>query len=1097
MVRKVRRTLCPLLGVLLVPLVAGCLTPELIDILLQPPPPPLSAAASAPAGTVDEATQLTGSASGGVTPYTYQWAQTGGPTVSITNATSATASFTASAAGMYTFQFTVTDSAAQTAVATVQVAVGDIMFVVPHSSGVIMPGNPAVLEVSSRAGPTNVNARVRVFDPEFTDDQQTQMQVHYELVTVPTAARTDDVSLDRNFDTISNQGTGDFDSDISDSGAQTLDGQVQINFRANPDVSFNALTNIASLVEAFGRLVPGQYVFRATVTNPNGLRRDRDLTITLVVQSTDTHSGFGGEYGATSAGPTTVAVKQLPAGSPGYVTDKVMTATDSATMTVSVFPSTTTSYRFYLLDNNSVAHPEFVGASPSALEVAAGDTETDIDLTIGPFDTGTVGTFSLYMESFDGLSNVNNVQVLVNDPVGAALGTAVRFHVTDDFYAASSINAANVGSASGNVDAPVPYEGWSDTTPLHGNWSALADVNLDGALDIITTAATGFEVNTQGFEDGSTAALRHPENNENFDDNLADPDITVSTGVAYSQLAAGDLNADGYPDVAVSYTSGGVGYVDVFFHTGNPANPYSDITDQALRIAPPYYTRQYRDVDGDVTATPAGGTAPATPGRDEFGTRIAIYDFTGVSGGQPDGVEDLIVTDPAFSSLQIYQTTGARPAAMVDFFGGQEGRVYVFAGGTTGQLQPGRPDIVTAEILEVGVTNAVPEPASVEVTVTNTKYVAVFTGDLFDQIGHSLAVGGSIAVGSPEALADGVPYATIEIPALGNTRVPDAATVATTVGGVARTYEFDTDDPANITAGNVRVNISATDADLPANALDALRDAINNDTDAVVTAADDPANADQLILTSVFSAQDQKARTDAWLATAGFGGTTVNTDVPAYSEDGIVYRIANGAASGTLADPINGTLNSDMGLGAALAYGDVNGSAGGVDDLVVSALDSGDALGENDGFNSDGVSDDDDGAVFVVLDGATTLPAAVGDVGANTLGNPGDPPITNTSVGCHVAARDVNGDGLAEVLFTEPGFDRIHVIKGAATPSTSPNITFWGIIFDDSLMNDDPATLPAGGVFLFGDITGDTQDDWLFLDSRNAFGFAGFDRSGG
>ncbi len=1022
------------------------------------------------AATTAKLVALLVSASGGEEPYTYAWKQLTGPTVALSSATAAQPTFTPAVGGTYKFLVTATDAAEDFGEAEIEVPVGDIQFTVPYYSNVRIAGNPALVLTNSREDLVGVDAHVSVFDPQYTDDQNTQMTVVYELISVPANADEDHVALDRAFDTISNQGTGDFDSSSSVN-FPTLDAGLRISFRPDPDLSFKTLTNVGTTMEDFGAFVSGDYVFRATVNNPDGVQRSRELTITLAAESFDASTGFGG----FAAGPDAIAVKQLPAGSPGQVTDKIMTADQSATMKVAVFPSSTTSYRFYLVDNNGVAHTDYVAASASSVDPAG--APTDIDLTISKSGGLPTGTYRLYYESFDHLGQLGNAEVLVN---GA---TSVRFHVTNDFLKVSSLNAALVGGVSNSPFTPTEYEGWTGD-PNGGSYgavSALADANLDGAPDIITFAAGIVSINTRGYVDGSTGALLHPNNSGNFGPQLPAPNLVVNATPLGAELAVGDLNGDGRPDIAVNdVVAATYGVVRIFFHTGDPTQPYSQNDDQMLTIVAPTYTRQYRDSDGDITTIPAGGfSAPAVSVRGAFGARIAIAAVAG-SDTQPD----LIITDPGFNTLRVYDVDGPRPAALTDFYNGGEGRVYVFAGGAGGQLQPGRPDVLTSKVAETGVTNAVPDPNTVEFAETDAKYTAAYNGDKFDAIGVSLAATDSIAVGGAAAYADGRPVAKYTLNRINAARVADAATVMTTSGGVARTYEFDRDAVETITAGNVRVDISATNADLAANALPALLAAINNDASRVVDAAADAADPNSLNLTSLFTAEDQTVRGAGGIA-ATVGTSTAFTQ----NMDGIVYTVAANTASGTLATAITGTTNSNMGLGATLALGNINGA--GSSDLVIGALDSGAALGVNDGLPFDGA---DDGAVFIVYDGATAMSAAITGVGASTGDAAGASTIVPTAAGAVLGIGDVNGDGLGDVFFAEPGFDRIFMIKGAATPATSPDMTFAGVTFDDATTTPDGGSLATAGTFLFGDINGDTHADWLFLDNDVNFGLAGFDR---
>ncbi|MBN2447537.1 MAG: FG-GAP repeat protein [Phycisphaerae bacterium] len=1051
-----------------------------------------------PAATVDKTVELTATVTGGTTPYTYAWTQVSGPAATIADATANPATFVPQAAGTYTFSVTVTDAAttAGTGAALVEVIVGDIQFNLPVSAGstagtVRVSGNPALVTLTNRANLLDFLPRVTVFDPQYTDDQNTQMTVTYDVVSVPTGAREQDVSLDRDFDTLTNQGTGDMDTQAGS--IPTLDGVVTVTVRPNPDATFTTLTNLASTFTSNGWFVPGDYVFRATVTNPAGLQRSRDLTISLEVE------GIAGWLGATSllgnsAGPATYAVKTLPAGSPGYVTNKVMTPMQTSTLTVTVFPSTTTSYRFYLLDNNNVAHPEYI--TQSAETLVATDAAQDITVTIGATAGLPTATYRLAFESFDGLGQLNGRWVEVNRPAAvvttppiAPTGTPVSFHVTNDYLAQGQLNAALVGMASNNPATPTSYQGWMGPDGgVFGARSVLADTNLDGAMDVITFTGAALAINTTGFVDGSTAAYLHPDNSGNFAAALPmTPDFALAAGLGTAQfdVAAGDLNGDGLADLAVSGQAaiGGPGTVIIFFHTGDPAQPYSSHADQTLVITAPRYDRATYNTNTDVF------TQAAEPTRTLFGRQLAIAEMTG------DAYADLIITDPGFSTYQVINavvpTTGIYPPAANAFYEGQQGRVYVFAGGNAGELLPGRPDLYTSLLVDRAVTDgsiaAFPtNPVlTTDLSESQVKYTYAYEGNLFDQIGYALdAVDGQAVVASAVAPGTGTLAGYVDI--LEPVNDGETITVSITQPGgapVARVYEFD--DNAAITLGNAAVGMGG--ANLAADARAALIDRINNLDPAefqILTAMQDPARDERVLLYYAGGTVDGATR--AMTIATTMTGTNNFIGARAFTQDadGVVYRLAAATASGTLANPIVGTPDSDMGLGTAVAIGNLDDTTT-FDDLAIAASDAGDAWGVNG-----------DGAVFLLLNGSNDFAANAvrAQVGVSSLYTGGfglgTADHAATGVGSALAMGDVNDDGYCDVLYTEPGFDRIYLHLGATTVSDTPDVTFIGVTFAAT----GGGSLGAAGSFLFGDITGDTENDWIYLDGTDNFGFAGFER---
>lgn len=1045
--------------------------------------------------TVDKVQTLTADISGGSSPYTVSWEQIAGPPAAVSSETSASTTVTPKAAGIYAYRVNVRDDNGVRDSADVEFVVGDIQFTVEDSDAVV-PGNPATIILLDREGDENAtgggnfkrfNARTSVFDPEFTRDQRTQMTVTYDIVGIPDDARDQDVSLDRQFDSISNQGTGDVDGSLAV--GPSLDAVVGVTIRANPDNAFSTLSNIATLVSTAGQVVPGDYSLRVTVTNPDGVQRSRDLAVTLLVEGINGPAGFDGR----SAGPATLAVKSLPA-APDNVTDAVLLAGQHTSMTVTVFPSSATSYRFYVRDNNGVAHPEVV--SPDEVMLSATGSPQDVNLTIASTDGLPLGTHELWFESFDSFGQITNNRVLVN---GA---TNIEFHVTDDFYANNSINAAEVGSASNDVDTPVDFEGWSATGIAYGTESALVDVNGDGVADIVTLTGAGFGYSDAGFDEGSTGALRHPENDGHFGPGLPALTDSLNTAAAPTQLAAGDLNGDDLPDVAVTFVNGGVGTVQIFFHTGNPAAPYSSATDQTLTILPPEYDRQSLDSSTGVLS----GSPFADPGRGTFGNQIAIADVTG------DGEADLIITDPAFNQVRVQLVAAPAsiaPPSINDFQEGDQGRAYVFAGGASGRLLPGRPQLITSLVTERLIQDGTaPNEFTAPVLSTsfaeaNTTYTNAYIGNPFDNLGRSLATGNGFAVGSFTGAGGGSKRGAVDIV----NPVSDGETITVTVSQptsfgaptitqVTMVCEFDTtanggvDGLVNVAVANQQtvIEVELGTDNSASNARARLVAAINAAAtgDRLVDAVQDTAVAERVILNYRFGAADGDTRNiDVADTMVGVGNDVVDLGSGAgtfvQNNDGVVYRVASGAASGVLANAILGTTNSNMGIGWRLALGKINGST--VDDLVISALDSGAAAGTTL-----------DGAVFLLLDGSNSFSAAVqANVGANTArsGGVGGANLTPTLVGDAVAVGDVNGDGLDEVFFTEPGFDHIYMHRGAASPSATPNLTVSGVNFDNSLDNT-PGN--GTGTFLFGDINGDGNADWVFIDTSRVFGFAGVQR---
>jgi hypothetical protein len=139
---------------------------------------------------------------------------------------------------------------------------------------------------------------------------------------------------------------------------------------------------------------------------------------------------------------------------------------------------------------------------------------------------------------------------------------------------------------------------------------ALGDLNKDGAADLIFGTGAGQAPLVAVYDGSSLAAGRVASLRPTF---LAFPSI-VTAGV---NVAAGDLNGDGYDDLIVSQDAGGTSLVRVWSGATITANPGTPVS--SLPTSPEFYANGTTDRSGiQVAARDINGD-----GRDELVTAAA------------------------------------------------------------------------------------------------------------------------------------------------------------------------------------------------------------------------------------------------------------------------------------------------------------------------------------------------------------------------------------------------------------------------------------------------------------------------------------------
>jgi FG-GAP-like repeat len=150
----------------------------------------------------------------------------------------------------------------------------------------------------------------------------------------------------------------------------------------------------------------------------------------------------------------------------------------------------------------------------------------------------------------------------------------------NDIVALQSNNQFSIsfGNGDGSFQSPRSYDMSSLTGALPDSL-VVADLNHDGFPDIAvvhgTTTASGF---------GNTATVHLNDKTGNF----TSPGTVFTTGGSDVAIAAGDLNGDGYPDLAIGSLDAGAVYV----HLGNGDGTFGSPT--VVQTGAPYVSAGYR-----------------------------------------------------------------------------------------------------------------------------------------------------------------------------------------------------------------------------------------------------------------------------------------------------------------------------------------------------------------------------------------------------------------------------------------------------------------------------------------------------------------------
>lgn len=696
----------------------------------------------------------------------------------------------------------------------------------------------------------------------------------------------------------------------------------------------------------------------------------------------------------------------------------------------------------------------------------AGDVNGDgySDVLVGSPNWNTpfasAGRVQLFLGSAGGISTTaawSYQGVQVNDSLGFSVSSAGD--VNGDGFSDVAIGAPGRTSGRGAVLVFTGAAGGLGATPaytLTGNsqngckfgWSvALAgDVNGDGFSDLVVGAP---RYNTSGAAQGKAYCYHGATASLTLVWSFAGTAVNAQLG--FSVAGAGDLNGDGYSDVAIgapyqiklpSATNSGA--VHLFRGTGTGLNAAASSVQQPAGTSANlgYSVSTAGDMNGDGYADLVAGAPGATSGNG------AAYVFTGSSAAALVSAS-ISLSGAAASTERLGHSVGlagdvngdgyADVAIGCPSFSSAKGRVYVYRGDASLVLD-----------------NAHKYWTFTGVTAADQTGAAVFTAGDVDGDGI-----GDLAVGIPAQGGMGavkVFYGGSDLPiatATASTATAQWSVLGATdymnMGGcVASAGDVNGDGYADVLVGAPSGPTSAGTAQL----------FMGSATGLSATAAwTGTGTMNQLYGKAVASAGDVNGD--------GYGDVLVGAPFyQAPGDPGWAYRgrayLYLGSASGLSAAPAwTGTGDHEEGrYGWSLSSaGDVNGD--GYGDVIIGAY-------SYDIANSAGLGSQ--GKAYVYLGSATGLSASASWTANATA--------LTTNFGSSVAqAGDVNGDGYDDVIIGAPYYDvgadanygAAYVYQGS--PAGLGSTPVW------SAIGEQAGAMFGGSISLAGDVNGDGYSD--------------------
>ena len=305
-----------------------------------------------------------------------------------------------------------------------------------------------------------------------------------------------------------------------------------------------------------------------------------------------------------------------------------------------------------------------VTAAPTVTAISAtvGFPASSVTITGTNFNTTTTNDIVWFGATRATVNTATATSLSVSVPLGATFGPVTVETNTCGLLAASTSNYLQDYNNSGNIaatvnlDPKVDFSGGSNSD----EGVLIGDIDGDGKPDIIISnnLSTTIFVYRNISSTGSISA-----------GSFASP-VSFTTGSNPAQIAIGDIDGDGKPDLAV--TNIGSAFVSVFLNTSTPGSisfnsqvPISVSTIQSYGIA-------IRDIDGDGKADLIVGNYSTNnlsvfrnisiPGTISFSS-ASIFTVAGASRGltlgdlDGDGKPDIINTNSFASSVSVLRNT--------------------------------------------------------------------------------------------------------------------------------------------------------------------------------------------------------------------------------------------------------------------------------------------------------------------------------------------------------------------------------------------------------------------------------------------------------
>ncbi len=417
-----------------------------------------------------------------------------------------------------------------------------------------------------------------------------------------------------------------------------------------------------------------------------------------------------------------------------------------------------------------------VGARSAPLDVSSGTTldvngDGYADLVVGA--SGSTGGVDVYLGGLSGLATVPDTQ---NDPgntVGDAFGASVASagDVDGDGYADLVVGAPGasgsagsayvyLGGASGLARIPLPLEdpGGMAGDAFGASVASAGDVNGDGYADLVVGAP-----GASGSAGRAYVYLGGPAGLASVPVTLNDPADTPGDAFGASVTSAGDVNGDGYVDVAVgapgASSSAGGAYVYLGGPSGLGAVPIS-LSDPGTTAGDSFGlpVATAGDMNGDGYADLVVGASGASSSTGS----VYVY-FGGPSGlvTLPTTLNDPHTTAGDLFGLSVASAGDVNGDGYVDLavaaqgVSSASGDVYLFLGGPPSPLGPlvatlsdpgqGPGDTFGASVASAGDLNG----DGYADLVAGAPGVASSAGSAYVYLGGSPALGAAIPLASP------------------------------------------------------------------------------------------------------------------------------------------------------------------------------------------------------------------------------------------------------------------------------------------------------------------------------------------------------------